>query len=220
VNDNGVGLTSDLLPKVFDLFVQGEQGAERAGGGLGIGLALVRNLVAMHGGTVAAASAGPGTGSTFTVHLPVAPTSSPSAAQRRSGMTTPLPRAPAGRRVLVVDDNRDGLELIAELLATIGHEVRTAHDGPGALEVIKEFRPDVAILDIGLPVMDGYELAQKLAAELGPDTPRLIALTGYGQLHDRDRSRRAGFQSHLVKPVDVELLLRSLSVEGLPSDDD
>jgi PAS domain S-box-containing protein len=215
VRDDGVGIAPELLPRMFDLFVQGPQTIERSVGGLGIGLSLVRSLVRLHGGDVTAASAGLGLGSTFTVRLAVADRLA--AAPDQQGPPAPTVAKTAKRRVLVVDDNDDALELLGEVLRTQGHEVKTATDGASALTIVRQMQPDVAILDIGLPVMDGYELAERIRAELGERAPRLIALTGYGQQTDRARSERAGFAAHLVKPVDLELLHRYLTEEALDS---
>ena len=206
VRDNGNGIRPELLPRVFDLFVQGDRSIERAEGGLGIGLTLVRTFIAMHGGSVAAFSDGPGKGSEFVLRLPALPIA-PIAS------SPPRPDAPARHahalRVLVVDDNEDAAELLGEALAAAGHEVRIAHDAPEALAAARDFAPEVAVLDIGLPVMDGYELASRLRGD--PRPPRLIAVTGYGQQTDRARSQAAGFERHLVKPVDLEELLAALS---------
>ena len=210
VKDGGVGLAPELLPHVFDMFTQERQAADRSRGGLGLGLTIVRNLVELHGGTVRAESEGLGKGSTFTVRLPLA-TDAPPAVEHCPA------RAPAGRtsrRILVVDDNEDALELLAEVLRAAGHVIMTAKDGPTALEAMKTFHADVAILDIGLPVMDGYELASRLRVELGDALPRLIALTGYGQASDRARAKRAGFAEHLTKPVDCGRLLGALDAAG------
>ncbi|MBA3454828.1 MAG: PAS domain S-box protein [Deltaproteobacteria bacterium] len=206
VADNGIGISADLLPRVFDLFIQGYQTPERAGGGLGLGLTLVNRLVALHGGSVRVESPGAAKGSTFTVTLPVAtqPKVIPLASANLAN------RAAVPRRILIVDDNEDARCLLAELLQSLGHEVNTAIDGVEALTVVQRFSPEVAILDIGLPVMDGYELASRLRAELEA-TPRFIALTGYAQDSDRERTSEAGFDVHLVKPVDLSKLLRSLS---------
>ena len=208
VSDDGVGIAPDLLPRIFDLFVQGYQSAERSIGGLGIGLSLVRSLVSLHGGEVTASSPGSGRGSTFAVRLAVVDQPQ----QRLSGEASrPLAVAStSARRVLVVDDNEDALELVSEVLRTFGHDVRTAADGAAALHMVRHFKPEVAILDIGLPVMDGYELAERIRSELGDGAPRLIALTGYGQPTDRVRSRQAGFASHLVKPIDAALLRQEI----------
>jgi PAS domain S-box-containing protein len=209
VRDNGAGIDLALLPHVFDTFVQAPQTMDRAAGGLGIGLALVRSFVRLHGGSVDARSAGPGKGSSFRVTLPVARGPHAVDDERRD---RPVLRLPAGgaRRVLIVDDNVDLLESTAELLRLLGHEVRAAGSSVQALAVVEGFRPEVAILDIGLPEIDGYDLAMRLREKLGAAAPRLIAMTGYGQDTDRARSARAGFALHLVKPVDVDALVRSL----------
>ena len=206
VKDDGIGISADLLPHVFDMFTQERQAADRSRGGLGIGLTIVRNLVELHGGTVQAESNGLGKGSVFTVRLPVAAEEPTAIAS--SSVAELAPRA--RQRVLLVDDNEDALELLAEVLRNAGHVVATAKDGPTALKVMKTFHADAAILDIGLPVMDGYELAGRLRAELGKELPRLIALTGYGQESDRARAKQAGFAEHLTKPVDAACLLGAL----------
>ena len=215
VIDDGVGIEPQLLPRVFDLFVQSHQSAERAAGGLGIGLTLVRTLVQLHGGTVTAHSDGTGHGSTFTVRLPMVNPADRKPPPGASG-GLPRPRRPAARayRVLVVDDNEDALVLLGEALAAAGHEVRTASGPAGALELARQWRPEIAILDIGLPDMDGYELAARLRAELGGSAPRLFALTGYGQHSDRVRIREAGFDAHFVKPVEVQRLLDRMAAEA------
>jgi CheY-like chemotaxis protein len=207
VRDNGIGIDQALLPNVFEMFVQGPRGPDRSEGGLGLGLSLVRTLVALHGGTASAFSDGLGRGSEFTVRLPAA------RAHVQPVRATPRParRHAAGehaRRVLVVDDNRDGAQMIADLLADAGHEVEVAYDPSQALSLADAFRPRVAILDIGLPVMDGYMLGRELRIRLGDGKLILVALTGYGHEQDRARSEEAGFSSHLVKPVDGEALVR------------
>jgi CheY-like chemotaxis protein len=204
VNDTGIGISPALLPHVFDLFRQERQSADRARGGLGIGLTIVRKLVELHGGTVRAESDGLGKGSTFIVRLPVAATE-PAAVERHATPTPVVAQAPS--HILVVDDNEDALDILADVLRDAGHVVTTAKDGPSALAAVKTFHPDVAVLDIGLPVMDGYELASRLRASLGDAAPPLIALTGYGQDSDRDRALEAGFSQHLTKPVDFGHLL-------------
>jgi len=210
VADNGIGIDEELLPRVFDLFVQGYQSSERAGGGLGLGLTLVNRLVQLHGGSVRVDSPGRRKGTTFTVVLPVADQAGAailsSLGRAKRATTTP-------RRILVVDDNEDARSLLAEMLQALGHEVQTAGDGVEALLLIKQFSPEVAILDIGLPVMDGYELAARLRAEL-QTPPRMIALTGYAQDSDRERTTAAGFHVHLVKPVDLQRLLRSITPDA------
>ena len=202
VRDTGVGIAADMLPRVFDLFVQEGQSLARSRGGLGLGLTIVRSLVALHGGTVTAHSDGDGQGATFTIRLPHVP------APGGRGGEVPAPEArldlPAVLpRVLVVDDNVDAAALLADMLAGVGCTTRAVYDGPAALEAAVAFEPDVALLDIGLPVMDGYELARRLAAHPQLTGVRLVAVTGYGQPEDRERTREAGFHAHLVKPVDI-----------------
>lgn len=216
ISDNGIGITPELLPGIFELFVQDRQGLDRAQGGLGIGLAIVKQLVQMHGGEVAARSEGPGTGSTLEIRLPriTRPENDPAAAV--ADRVKPL-------RVLIVDDNVDATTSIAMLLSALGNQVETAYRGEDALEAIATFRPDVALLDIGLPQMDGYELARRLRALPAGRELRIVALTGYGQPDDRRRALDAGFDDHLVKPVDVRVLERTLAglgpepVDGSPA---
>jgi PAS domain S-box-containing protein len=211
VRDDGQGIAPELLPKIFDLFVQGQQATDRAVGGLGIGLTLARRLVEKQGGTIRAESAGVGQGSTFRVRLPLLDASKPTAARVTPRSQLAAQRA---RRILVVDDNQDAAEMLAEVLQTVGHEVRVAGDAVVALNLVRaSFRPEVAVLDIGLPVMDGHSLAARLQAELGSDAPRFIAVSGYGQERDRERSTRAGFFAHLVKPVDIQQLLGLIAQE-------
>ena len=204
VSDDGIGIAPDLLPHVFDRFFQGRQGSDRAQGGLGLGLALVKSLVEMHGGTVRAESPGPGKGSTFSVRLPL-----PANPEARTGdgrrVGEPRVRVPRVRlRVLLVDDNVDAAESLRDFFGLLGHEVQVAHDGPGALRLAGEWAPDLALLDIGLPGMDGYELARQLRA-VASDA-YLVAATGYGQEADRRAAREAGFDRHLVKPLGVDEL--------------
>ena len=203
VRDDGQGIAPELLPDVFDVFVQGPQTRDRACGGLGLGLAIARRIVELHGGRIAAASDGRGCGSAFTVELPVA-------APASSGATAPRHRARTAahvRRLLVVDDNEDAACLLAMLLEELGHDVKTASDPRAALAIARTYRPEIAVLDIGLPDMDGYALAAALRAQQGDAPPRVIALSGYGQPSDLTRSAEAGFSGHLVKPVDVGQLL-------------
>lgn len=201
VQDNGIGMSSELLGQVFDSFVQGARQSDRAEGGLGLGLTIVRSLIELHGGRVSAESAGEGQGSRFTMVLPlVAATSSVAVA---TAAVPGVARGPVGRhdiRLLIVDDNRDAAELLGESLRDIA-ETRVVFDGPSALALLATFRPDVALLDIGLPEMDGYDLARRIRAA-APDT-RLIAVSGYGREDDRRRSAEAGFVEHFVKPVDI-----------------
>jgi signal transduction histidine kinase/CheY-like chemotaxis protein len=208
VEDSGSGISPDLLPRVFDVFIQGEQSIDRRVGGLGLGLAIVKALVELHGGTVSAASEGANQGSTFVVRLPRAddaapagarPDRKPSASARHSG------------RILVVDDNVDAAETLSLLLHDAGYEVRTATDAEAALAVTESFRPDLAVLDIGLPGMDGYELANRLRADARNTDLKLIALTGYGRDSDLERSRQSGFDVHLIKPAHAERLLEEVA---------
>jgi PAS domain S-box-containing protein len=204
ISDSGMGIDPDLLPQVFDLFVQNEQSLDRAQGGLGIGLAVVKRLVEMHGGEVNAHSPGVGAGATFQIRLPRI------ACPEHERAEVSAPRAPP-RRVLIVDDNVDAATTIAMLLNFQGHQAEAVYNGQDALERVASFKPDVALLDIGLPEMDGYELAMRLRAmpELGD--VRLVALTGYGQAEDRQRAAAAGFDDHLVKPVNLAALERALA---------
>jgi two-component system CheB/CheR fusion protein len=206
VRDDGMGIPAEMLPCIFDLFVQADRSLDRSHGGLGVGLTLVRRLAEMHGGTVTASSAGPGRGSEFVVSLPTADTIS--AAPR--GTAGESAEDSGARRILVVDDNRDAAESLAVMLRLMGHGVETAHSGPAALALAPALAPDVVLLDIGLPGMDGYEVARRLRAA-GEPQPVLIAVTGYGQEEDRRRSREAGCDHHLVKPVDHEDLERVIT---------
>jgi PAS domain S-box-containing protein len=211
VRDNGSGISADMLPRVFELFAQAPQRSDRAEGGLGLGLTVVRNLVSLHGGEVSAHSGGPGQGSELVVRLPIL-----QAGERAPdpGKPESAPPGPGRRtRVLIVDDNADAAELLEQLLKRRGYVTSVAFDGPSAIAAAGSFQPELAILDIGLPVMDGYELATQLRTLLAPNAPRLIALTGYGQEHDRQRSIEAGFAAHIVKPVDAQLLFEALAAE-------
>ncbi|ACG74265.1 integral membrane sensor hybrid histidine kinase [Anaeromyxobacter sp. K] len=215
VRDDGRGLAPELRSRIFEPFVQAPQGQDRPQGGLGIGLALVRSLVELHGGRVEACSDGPGKGSTFVVELPAAPrapAASPPAPRPAAAAAAAAAAAPL--RILVVDDNEDAAELLADVLAHAGHEVRVAGDGGRGLELAARFRPDVAILDIGLPVLDGYELAIQLRRRLGEAAPVVIGVSGYGQPNDRARSAAAGFRHHFVKPADLEALLAAVAAAG------
>jgi CheY-like chemotaxis protein len=206
-----VGIDPEKLPGVFDLFSQVESTLDRAQGGLGIGLALVRNIVEMHGGTVQAESAGRGRGSEFKVRLK---RTEPSATRRpASARKDPLERAGPPRRVLLVDDNRDAAESLAMLLSTTGHEVTTAGDGPKALELLGQHEPDLILLDIGLPGMDGYEVCRRIRRD-GLSGATVVAMTGFGQDRDRELAKQAGFDGHLVKPVAIGRLLSLL--DSLP----
>ncbi len=205
VSDEGVGIDPGLMPHVFDLFVQGKQAIDRGAGGLGLGLAIVKTLVHMHGGSVEACSEGLGRGSTFTVRLPLT-----AHAQATLALESDVGQADSRKgRILVVDDNRDAADSLGALLEAYGFEVLVAYDGDEAIEALGGFSPQAAILDIGLPGMDGYDLAAKIAQMCEP-RPRLVALTGYGARHDRARALGAGFDDHLVKPVDPAHLIEVL----------
>jgi len=212
VKDTGMGIRADMLPVVFDLFVQGRQGLDRSEGGLGLGLSIVKSLVTLHEGTVEAYSNGVGKGSEFVVLLPAAGTTS-AAASRAITVEAGRQPVPPGRRVLVVDDNEDAAEALAEALVDLGHAVEVAHDGPQALAKLETFSPDVALLDIGLPLMDGYELARRIRHEPRLSGIRLVSITGYGQHSDRLRAQEAGFDVHLVKPVDLLVIGRVIADE-------
>ena len=211
--DTGVGIPAAMLPRVFEMFTQVDRTLERAQGGLGIGLTLVRRLVEMHGGTVEARSEGAGRGSEFTVRLPVAGTvpvgrSAPAGADR--GAVAPP------RRVLVVDDNVDSALSLSTLLELMGHEVGTAHDGLAAVAMAAAFKPDLILLDIGLPKLNGYEACRRIRAMPGGDAVLIVAQTGWGQDDDRRRTREAGFDFHLVKPVDLAALEQMLAEARTP----
>jgi len=209
VRDNGIGIPADQLPKVFDLFTQVERASERSPGGLGIGLALVRKLIEMHGGTVTAHSAGAGAGSEFVLRVPRLAESllQEELPALSNGQAVSVP----GRRILIVDDNRDALESLAALMQMAGHHVETAADGELAWQVAADCRPEVMLLDLGLPKLDGYEVARRIRAQEWGKSVVLVALTGWGQDEDRRRTREAGFDSHMVKPLNVDLLTEFLS---------
>jgi CheY-like chemotaxis protein/two-component sensor histidine kinase len=201
VKDNGVGMESEMLDAAFDLFRQGPQALDRADGGLGVGLTLVQRLVAMHGGTVEAHSAGPGYGSEFIVRLPATPGGRVSSASDEAQVP-----APASLRVLVVDDNQDAANALRLLLESDGHQVKVATDGVSGLALAREYRPDYLLLDIGLPRMSGYDIAASLRADPAMKHTTIVAITGYGQLHDRTRTAAVGFDHHLTKPVEFSAL--------------
>ena len=208
VRDTGIGIDAGMLPRVFEIFFQERQTLERSRGGLGLGLAIVRSLVTLHGGTVSVASEGKGEGSEFTIRLPRASVASTAASGKPALRRASPPAQPA--RVLIVDDNQDGAMMLEEMLSAVGYVARVAHDGPAALRLAEEFQPDIALLDLGLPVMDGYELARRFAEHTGLRGTRLVAVTGYGQEQDRRQSAAAGFAAHLVKPVDIDELYATL----------
>jgi PAS domain S-box-containing protein len=211
VTDDGIGISGELLPHVFELFTQGDRTPDRGQGGLGIGLALVRSMVELHGGQVHAASGGPGCGSEFTVRLPLLRAAEPP--PQLASDTSPRPAIP--RQVMIVDDNVDAAGMLATALRLAGHRVSTAADAGGALRLaaVPGARWDAFVLDIGLPDMTGYELAGKLRACDGAAASVFVALTGYGQEHDRESSRAAGFHHHLVKPADTDHLMRLIEVD-------
>ena len=234
VRDNGIGIRPELLPHVFELFTQLDRDNGRTQGGLGIGLALVQRLVQMHGGEVSAASEGPGKGSEFVIRLPrlrdeevaavatppvvAAVVDVPPTESEIASVVTPLVTANAARmarRILIADDNNDALESLATLLQLSGHEVFTATNGGTALQSVERHLPEVVLLDIGMPLLDGYEVARRIRAQPWGQRITLVALTGWGQDSDRRRSREAGFDSHLVKPLDLETLTDLLA--RLPS---
>ena len=193
-----------MLPQIFDLFAQEWQASDRSHGGLGLGLSIVRSLVNLHGGTVEAHSPGLGRGSEFVVRLPAAVVED--TAGERASAPEEARSSRNGRKILVVDDNRDVAETLADLLEDTGHIVRIAHDGPAALRILESFVPDLAMLDIGLPVMDGYELAGRIRERNELQKSRWSAVSGYGQEADREKSRQSGFVAHLVKPVEPDRL--------------
>jgi PAS domain S-box-containing protein len=208
VSDNGRGIDPQIKERIFDMFVQGRHPLQRIGGGLGVGLALARRIAELHGGTVEARSEGEDKGSEFTLRLPLAPGAVPPA---EAPAAAPA-RAMAARRVLIVDDNADAAATLELLLQSLGHETRVAADGTAALEAAGSFQPDLVLLDIGLPGIDGYEVARRLRAQGRP--LRIVAVTGWGSEADRRRSQEAGFDMHLVKPLDPDELSRALQKNG------
>jgi CheY-like chemotaxis protein len=207
VEDSGIGISSEDLPKVFGMFAQVRSAQEHAAGGLGIGLALAKGIVDLHGGRIEAASGGTGKGSRFTVYLP-------GASQTR--MDPPVARAALNghathKRILLADDNRDAAESLAIILRLEGHEVELAHDGVAALQLFAEKRPDVALLDIGMPKTNGYEVAKRIRASPAGREVLLVAITGWAQDSDRAQSRAAGFDHHLTKPVEPDTLIELLA---------
>ena len=206
VRDSGIGIEPEMLPRIFDMFTQEQQSLERTRGGLGLGLTIVRNLMALHGGRVEAFSEGRGLGSEFVLHLPVADAQAAAVAADSEEPEGAMTMPDNSIAVLVVDDNADAAEMLSEYVGSLGYHVRAAFDGPSALRVAEEMHPAIALLAIGLPVMDGFELARRLRDNETLSGIKLVAITGYGQETDRARSRDAGFDAHLVKPVDLEHL--------------
>lgn len=202
VRDNGIGMTSENLDRIFELFSQADRSLARSQGGLGIGLTIAKRLVELHGGSIEAASDGPGCGSTFTVRLPLAA----GAAATQAPPEVSAGAVGQGRRVLVVDDAIDIAETLAMLLADSGHEVAVAHDGRGALTKAVDFAPELILLDIGLPGLDGYEVARRLRSDPRTQHTVIVALSGYGHAEDLRRAAAAGFDRHFVKPVDLDEL--------------
>jgi CheY-like chemotaxis protein len=214
VRDTGLGIPAHELPRIFDMFSQVDRSIERSTGGLGIGLALVKGLVEMHGGTVTATSGGQGKGSTFAVKLPVLESTTAPLAGVPSDIAPPY--AGPRRRILVVDDNRDSAESMATMLTLMGNEVRTAHDGIEAIEAAKEFRPKAILMDLGMPILNGYGATQRIREQPWGRDVTIIAMTGWGQEADRTQSSEVGCDGHLVKPVnlsDLENLLTELEAK-------
>ena len=208
IRDTGIGISPKLLPKVFDLFIQGDRALDRSEGGLGIGLTIARRIVEMHGGSTVAFSEGTGKGAEFVVRLPLVPAPAATVPAQQSA------RPSVGRRILVVDDHRDSADSLATLLTTMGHDVRTAYDGNRAIELAAQYRPQAVLLDIGLPGKSGYDVARELRNDYNRAQLVLIAVSGYGQDEDRRRGREAGFDYHLVKPVgpaELEEMIGSLA---------
>lgn len=217
VQDSGIGISAAMLPRIFELFVQEPQAIDRAQGGLGLGLAIVRGLVEQHGGAVSASSAGLGHGTTVRVSLPASVRSTSDLIRTMPAARPRKAIAQNGMRILVVDDNEDAADMLAEALIRRGYTARAAHDSASALRIAAELQPELAFLDIGLPVMSGYELAGHLRALPGLAEVELVALTGYGQESDRQRAREAGFHHHLVKPVALSTIERLLAQRGTPT---
>ena len=209
VRDSGLGIPGDMLPRVFDMFTQVDQSLHRSQGGLGIGLALGRSLVELHGGRIAAHSRGVEQGSEFTVRLPLVDANN----QRREPGDRPRPSS-APRRVLVVDDNRDAADSLVLILTTMGAEARSAYNGPSALELVRSWAPETVLLDLGMPGMDGYVVAYRIRHDPAISAVRLIALTGWGSAEDRRHTAAAGFDDHWVKPVDPVQLQEMLTSPG------
>ena len=210
VRDDGIGIPVAMLPRVFDMFTQVDRSLERTRGGLGLGLTLVKQLVELHGGAVEARSAGPGRGAEFVVRLPVV-VETPDEPEGAGDSSSAPSSCAAPTRVLVVDDNEDAASSLAVLLRVAGHEVWTAHDGLEGLRAAREQRPDVVLLDLGMQKLNGFETAAAIRREPWGRRVLLVALTGWGQPQDRERSRSAGFDEHLVKPVAFEQLERVIA---------
>jgi len=207
VTDTGHGIPAHMLERIFELFAQVESTPQHPQGGLGIGLAVVKRIVAMHEGTVSAESAGLGQGSTFTVRIPL--DHRPAAVDPRQASADHPPTAP--RRILVADDNVDAAETLAILLESLGHAVHKVHDGEAAVEAAAAFDPELVLLDIGMPRVNGYDACRRIRSQAGGAARTLVAVTGWGQPQDQLRAREAGFDRHLVKPLDMEQLMQLIS---------
>ena len=208
MKDSGVGIPADMLPRIFELFTQVDRSLEKSQGGLGIGLSLVQRLVELHGGNIEARSEGLGKGSEFVVSLPVDMSVVEAPSQSND---VPSVTPSSKRRILVADDNKDAASTLAMILKFLGNEVRTANDGLQAVELAEEFRPDVVLLDIGMPKLNGYEACRRMREQVWCKTTYIVALTGWGQDEDKRRSQEAGFHRHLVKPVDPAALKNLLA---------
>jgi CheY-like chemotaxis protein len=205
ISDTGVGISQELLPSVFELFVQAQPATERAHGGLGIGLALARRLIEMHGGAIAAHSDGPGKGTAIVITMPVcqADATRPSSSQ--------IDVSHVARRVVIIDDNKDAAHTMSMLVEQLGGSARIAHDGVSGLAAVQEFQPDTVFLDIGMPGMDGYEACRRIRRQPSERDVVIVAVTGWGQSQDKQRALDAGFDAHLTKPVDPAALARVLA---------
>ena len=211
VSDDGIGIAAEQLPQVFEMFAQGTAATDSSQGGLGIGLSLARGFVEMHGGSIVAHSAGPGKGSEFVVRLPLAPALPPDLAAATATASTTEPMAAEARcRVLVADDLRDSADSLALLVGAMGHEVRVAYDGEEALQLAGEFRPEIVLLDLGMPKLSGFEVCRRIRESSWGERMRLVAQSGWGQDEDRRRTAEAGFDHHLVKPIDPDALVELL----------
>ena len=215
VTDNGRGISAQQLSTIFDMFIQASGAADNGHSGLGIGLTLVKSLVEMHGGCVDVQSAGPGQGSTFLVRLPALLEKEVESTLAEPSSATPPARDAAARRVLLVDDNLDSLEAMTRLVTVLGHEAHVAHDGLEAISVAEQCRPDVILMDLGMPRMNGYDAACEIRARSWGGQVRLVAVTGWGQAANRQRTKAAGFDDHLVKPLSAETLLHALAGSDL-----
>jgi len=214
VGDNGIGIAPDMIGAVFERFTQARQALSRSQGGLGLGLAIARSMMALHGGSVEGYSAGIGCGSTFTVRMPLWHGMEEEPVPASASAAVPAAAPAGGLSILVVDDNEDAARALGEGLELLGHTVKVVFSAPSALAVAPMFRPQVGLLDIGLPGMDGYELAQRLREQPGAQDLRLFAVTGYGQDADRKRAHDAGFEQHLTKPVELAQLDALLQTAG------